>query len=114
MNSDLQDTHKSNGSHHGKVSHRALNEDVLQSAVEAAKDEVLVVDASEKSRAAEHLQPKTHRMSDVNGLYQRVEDRAMRFFLLKPMKTSSMAAGAGAVLALVLEHSIKRLVRRLR
>ena len=114
MNSDLQDTPKSNGSHHGNVSHRPLHEHVLQSAVEAAKDEVRVVDASENSRRAEHAQPKHRRLGDVNGLYQRVEDRTMRFFLRKPMKASIMAAGAGALLALILESSIKKLVKRLR
>jgi hypothetical protein len=114
MNSDLQNTHKSNGSQHEKVSHRPLNERVLQSAVEAAKDEVRVVDASEKGHTAGHAQPKHQRLSDVNGLYQRVEDRTMRYFLLKPMKASIMAAGAGALLALILESSIKKLVKRLR
>lgn len=113
MNSDAPERHKSSDSHQGKVSHRPLNEDVLQSAIEAAKDEVLVVDASEKSHATEHDQGKHHWLSDDAGLYQRVDDRVMRFFILKPLKASIMVAGAGALLALALEHSLKRLIRRL-
>jgi hypothetical protein len=111
MNSDLQDMQKSIGSHHRRVGHRPLNEDVLQSAVEAVKDEVLVVDAPMKGHVAEHVKVKPHRLSVVSGFYKRVEDRATRYVLLEPLKASIMAAGAGALLALVLEHSLKRLVR---
>jgi len=111
MNSDLQDTQKSNASHHGRVGHRPLSEDVLQSAVEAAKDEVLVVDTSAKGHPAEHVKVKPHRLGLVSGFYQRLEDRATRYVLQEPLKASIMAAGAGALLALVLEHSLKRLVR---
>jgi ElaB/YqjD/DUF883 family membrane-anchored ribosome-binding protein len=114
MNSDLQDTHKSTGSPRENVSRRPLSEDVLQSAVDAAKDEVLVVDASQKSRVAEHVKVEPHRLSVINSFYQRMEDRATRYVLLKPMKASILAAGAGALLAVVIEHSLKRLVRPLR
>ena len=96
MNPDQQGMHKSNGSHHGKVSHRPLNEDVLQSAVEAAKDEVF--------NTAPPYQHDTHRF------YQRVEGQLTHFVLREPMKASVMAAGVGALLAVVLEHSLKRMV----
>lgn len=91
-----QGMHKSNGSQHGKVSHRPLNEEVLQSAVEAAKDEVF------------HTAPPCQR--DAGRLYPRVEDRLTHFVLREPMKASAMAAGVGALLALVLEHSLKRML----
>lgn len=97
MNIDHQDTHKSNGSQHGKVSHRPLNEDVLQSAVEAVKDEVLG-----------SVQPHTRY---ARRIYQGIEDRLTRFVMQEPMKASIMALCAGALLALVLEKSLKRLVR---
>ena len=114
MNSDLQDTHKSNGSQHGKVSHRPLNEEVLQSAVEAAKDEVMLVDATGKDHTAEHTKVKSTRLGGVSGFYGRAGDRATRFVLLDPMKASVIAAGAGALLALVLEYGLKRLLKPLR
>ncbi len=99
MNPDQHGMHKSNGSHHGKVSHRPLNEEVLQSAVEAAKDEVF--------NTAQPYQRNARRF------YPRVEDRLSQFVLREPMKVSFMAAGVGALLALVLEHSLKRMVRPL-
>lgn len=102
MNLDLQDTHKSNGSHHGKLSHRPLNEEVLQSAVEAAKDEVFNTNTA---------QPHSH---EARRLYQRMEDRLTQFVLLEPIKASVMAASLGALMALVLEHRLKRLVGPLR
>ncbi len=86
--------------------HRPLNEEVLQSAADAAKDEV--VDVSAKVNAAEHSYGKSPRSKFASGFYQRVEDRATRFVLLKPMKASIMAASAGALLALLLEHSLKK------
>ncbi len=96
MSPDPHGMHQSNGSHHGKVSHRPLNEEVLQSAVEAAKDEV------------RHTAPPFQR--DAGRFYQRVEDQLTHFVLREPMKASAMAAGVGALLALVLEHSLKKML----
>jgi hypothetical protein len=80
MNPDLQTTHKPDGSQHGPVAHRSLNEDVLQSAAEVAKAEVFL------------------------------SDKATRFVARKPMKASLLALGAGALLALLLEQGLKRLL----
>jgi hypothetical protein len=108
MNADYQDTHKSNGSRQGKVNHRLLNEEVLQSAVEAAKDEVLLVDASAKGHTVDQG-GEFQRSSIASSLYQRLEDQGTRFVLLKPIRATVLAASAGALLALLIEHSLKRL-----
>jgi len=97
MNPDLQSTHKPDGAHHGKVAHRPLQEDVLQSAVEVAQGEV--------------LQSAGHQKHVKFSLRQRLEDKASRFVLMQPMKASLLAAGTGAVLALLLEQSLKRLLK---
>jgi hypothetical protein len=96
MNPDQQSMHKSNGSQHGKISHRPLNEEVLQSAVEAAKDEVFNT-----------TQPYQR---DAHPFYLRAENRVTRFVWQEPMKAAVMAAGVGALLALALETSLKRMV----
>jgi len=114
MNTDVQSAHQPDGLHRGKVSHRHLNEEVLQSAVEAAKDEVLGVDASNKSHAAGPVHKPSHLSSVASGLYKSVEDRATRFALLKPMQASLIAASAGALLALFVERSLKKLISRRR
>ena len=114
MNPDLQSAHQPDGSHRGKVSHRPLSEEVLQSAIEAAKDEVLGVEASNKGHAAAPTHKQSHLSSVAGGLYQRAEDRATRFALLKPMKASLIAASAGALLALFVEQSLKRFIGRRR
>jgi hypothetical protein len=80
MNPDLQTTHKPDGSQHGPVGHRSLNEDVLQSAAEAAKTEVFL------------------------------PDKDTPLMKLKPTKDSLLAFGAGAVLALLLERGLRRLL----
>ncbi len=110
MNSDLQSTHKPDGAHHGKVSHRPLNEEVLQSAVEVAKGEVLLADGALHAHKPEPHQVLGHHKHTDFGLLQSLEDRATRFVLLEPLKASMLAAGAGAMLALLLEQSIKRLI----
>ena len=96
MNSDQQGMQKSNGSRHGKAGHRPLNEEVLQSAVEAVKDEVFNTS-----------QPY---LRNAQPFYQRVEDRVTRLVLQEPMKAAVMAAGVGALLALVLEHGLQRML----
>jgi hypothetical protein len=100
MNPDLQTMHKPDGSQHGRVGHRSLSEDVLQSAAEVAKTEVFLSDDAMQSQQAE----------PPHGRLQRWEDKATRFVVLKPMKASLLAIGAGAVLALLLEQSLKRLL----
>jgi ElaB/YqjD/DUF883 family membrane-anchored ribosome-binding protein len=114
MNFDHQSLSGPDGLHQDKVSHRPLNEKVLQSAVEAAKDEVSVVKVSKKDLSAGHEYEKSHRLTFTNRMYQRLEDRATRFVLLRPMRASMIAASAGALLALFLEHSAKRLLSRWR
>jgi len=84
MNPDHQTMHKPDGSQHGPVGHRSLNEDVLQSAAEVAKAEVFL------------------------------SDKATSFVARKPMKASLLALGTGAVLALLLEQGLKRLLSRKR
>ncbi len=100
MNPDLQSAHKPDGAHHGKVAHRPLHEEVLQSAVEVAKGEVLQSDVQQK------LVEFT--------LQQRLADKASRFVLMQPMKASMLAASAGAMLALLLQQSLKMLVKHKR
>jgi hypothetical protein len=92
--------HQLNGAHQAKVCHRALNEEVLQSAAEAVQDEVL--------RAGLPSQPS--RTSSA-GLLKRVEGSAVRYVLREPMKASVLAMAAGGLLALLLESRIKRFVR---
>jgi hypothetical protein len=111
MNPELQSTHKSDGTHHGKVSHRPLNEEVLQSAVEVAKGEVLLADDALLGHKPEHLHAGGHQKHADFGLLQSLQDKATRFVLLEPLKASMLAAGAGAMLVLLLEQSLKRLIR---
>jgi len=106
MNFDRQITHKPDGIRHGKLSHRPLREAVYQSAVEVAKRDILLVDEASRAHPLEHL-------ADF-GLVQRFEDKATRFILRKPLKASLLAAGSGAVLALLLEQGLKRLFRVVR
>lgn len=81
-----------------------MNEEVLQSAVEVAKAEVLLT--------GHHA--KQHQKHADFGLMQRVQEKATRFVLLEPLKASLLAAGSGAVLALLLEQGLKRLFRVVR
>jgi len=97
MNPDHQSTHKPDGAHHGTVAHRPLHEEVLQSAVEVAKSEV--------------LQPELHQKKLKFSLQQRLADNANRFVLRQPIKASMLAAGVGAMLVLLLQQSLKRLVK---
>jgi hypothetical protein len=107
MNPDLQTTHKPDGSQHGLVSHRSLSEDVLQTAAEAAKAEVFL------SSDISHNQSVERR----HGRLQHWQEQATSFVVLKPMKASLLAAGAGAVLALLallMEQGLKRRLKSTR
>jgi ElaB/YqjD/DUF883 family membrane-anchored ribosome-binding protein len=111
MKPDHLEQHQSNGSHRGKVDHRVLNEEVLQSAVEAAKDEALVVEASALGHAAQQLRENHQRLGIAGSWYQHMEEQATSYVLLQPMKSSIIAASAGALLALLFEYGLKRLIR---
>jgi hypothetical protein len=101
MSPDLQTTHKPDGSQHGRIGHRSLNEDVLQSAAEVAKAEVFQSDSALQSQSVERR----------HGRLQHWEEKATSFVVLKPMKASLLAAGAGAMLALLLEQGLRRLLK---
>lgn len=99
MQPDLQSTHKPDGTHQGKVAHRPLNEAVLQNAVEAVQSQV-----------TEQLHEGSWGPTANSGLLQRLQEKATRFVVLKPMKATILAVGVGATLALLLEQSLRRWV----
>lgn len=111
MHPDLQSTYKPDGLHQSKVSHRSLNEEVLQSAVDVAKGEVSLADDSSLRHKLTHHHAGEHEKHADAGLMQRFEDKVTRFVLLQPMKASMMAAGAGVILTLLLEQGLKRLIK---
>ena len=100
MQPDLQSTHKPDGIHQGRVGHRPLNEDVLQTAVEAVQSQV-----------PEQLHGSSWRPTANSGLFQQWQEKASRFVVLKPLTATILAVGVGATLALLLEQSLKRWVR---
>ncbi len=114
MSLDLDSSHQPDGTHQSKVSHRPLNEDVLQSAVEVAQGEILLADDALQGHQPEHHQAVGHRKHTDFRMLQGLEDKATRFVLLQPMKATMLAAGAGAMMALLLEQSLKRWIRTLR
>jgi hypothetical protein len=100
MQPDLQSSHKPDGVHQGKIGHRPLNEEVLQTAVEAVQSQV-----------PEPLYEDSWGPTANSGLLQRLQEKASRYVVLKPMQASILALGVGATLALLLEQSLKRLIR---